>query len=52
MNKHEFGVKLGLLVMEALAAGLTQDDVMNGLARKLEKEMELKRQRKRAAASY
>lgn len=52
MNKHEFGVKLGLLVMEAFAAGLSQDDIMHGLARKLEEEMELKRQRRKAAASY
>jgi len=52
MDKREFGVELGLLVMKAFAAGLSQDDVMNALARKLEEEMELKRQRKRAAASY
>ena len=52
MDKREFGTRLGLLIMEAFAAGLSQDDVMNGLARKLEEEMELKRQRRRAAATY
>lgn len=52
MDKRELGVKLGLLIMEAFAAGLSQDDVMHALARKLEEEMELKRQRQRAAASY
>lgn len=52
MDRREFEIKLGLLIMESFAAGLGQDDLMNALARKLEEEMEIKRQRQRAAASY
>lgn len=52
MDRRAFEIKLGLLIMESFAAGLSQDDLMNALARRLEQEMELKRQRRRAAASY
>jgi hypothetical protein len=52
MNKRDFEIKLGILVMETLATGLTADKIIEALEAKLREEKQLQESRRCAALSY
>lgn len=52
MNKRDFEIKLGLLVMETLATGLSADKIVEALETKLAEEKRLQESRRLDALSY
>ncbi len=52
MDRRQFEIKLGLLIMAAFSEGLGTDDLIDALEARLEEEHQLRRQRRKAAKSY
>lgn len=52
MNQRDFEIKLGLLVMESLAKGLSADKIVEALKVKLAEELRLQESRRMDALSY
>lgn len=52
MNRRDFEIKLGVLVMESLAKGLKADEIVEALKVKLAEELRLQEARRLDALSY
>lgn len=52
MTQRDFAIKLGLLVMESLAKGLSADEIVEALTIKLAEEMSFQEARRIDALSY